>query len=212
MDTKQESGLLRSVAERRSARVFAPDPVALDTIARVLEAGRRAPSGANQQPWRFVVVRDPATKRELREACEIAEARTHRRAAEPLRSWLHEHGVSSDKPFLEQAPVLIAVFFDPRAPYAVPSVWIAIAFMLLQVEEERLSSLPYTPAGAAIHRLLGVPERYALAALLPIGRRLDGTRQPRHPLPEIASIDRFDRPFPVAPGPAASLASDSVMD
>lgn len=212
MEPKQDGGLLRSVVERHSARVFATDPVPLTTIARVLEAGRRAPSGANQQPWQFVVVRDPATRRELRAACEIAEARTHRRAAEPLRSWLHEHDVSPDKPFVEQAPVLIAVFFDPRAPYAVPSVWIAIAFMLLQIEEERLSSLPYTPAGATIHPLLGVPERYALAALLPIGRGLDGTHQPRHPLPAIASIDRFDRPFPVVPGPAASLASGSMTD
>ena len=55
---------------------------------------------------------------------------------------MKKHAITEEKAFLESAPVLIAAFFDPKAPYAIPSVWLAIGFILLQTEEEGLSSLP----------------------------------------------------------------------
>ena len=196
MITRPEPMLLRAITTRCSARAFSSDPVPSPTIGRILEAGRRAPSGANQQPWRFIVIREPDSKRAIRSACEAAERRIHRDVDEPLRSWMQERRITDDKPFLEQAPVLIAVFFEPRSPYAVPSVWIAIAFMLLQIEEEDLSSLPYTPSGAAVHALLGVPEQLVLAAILPVGRSLQREAQPRKRVSDVVSLERYDRPYP----------------
>lgn len=56
------------VKKRRSIRKYKPIPVEEDKLARVLEAGRLAPSAANRQPWHFIVVKDPKVKEELRKA------------------------------------------------------------------------------------------------------------------------------------------------
>lgn len=108
---------------------------------------------------------------------------------------MNEHGITSSKAFLESAPVLIAVFFDPTVPYPIPSTWLAIGFMLLQIEDEGFSSLPYTPSGAALHAILGVPETLGLAAVLPIGKGVFSDRKSRKPLSEIASAETYGRRF-----------------
>ena len=189
--TMEDSQVLRAIRDRRSAREFLDAPVETKAIARIIEAGRLAASGANRQPWHFVVVDDPAIKRNLRSICEAAERSYYGRAPEELREWFAEHSINPSKPFLEIAPVLIAVFFNPHAPYAIPSVWIAIANMLLQATEEGLYSLPYTPSGAKLGPALGVPEGYGVAALLPIGYANRPTRQPRSPLPQVTSLNRY---------------------
>lgn len=192
---QSERDILACIQDRQSARAFSPEPVSHAAVARILEAGRHAPSGANQQPWHFVVITDPVLKREIRRACEHAEARLHDSPPELLGQWMKEHTITEEKPFLESAPVLISTFFDPAAPYAIPSVWLAIGFMLLQAHSEGLSSLPYTPAGAELNTLLSVPKPLRLAALLPVGKGLVEGRQPRKPLTEISSLHSFGTPF-----------------
>lgn len=99
------------VRSRRSVRDFSPDPVPEDVIDAAIEAAGTAPSGANRQPWRFVVVRDPQVRRRLREAAEREERDFYLRRATP--EWLADLaplGTGWRKPFLETAPVLIAVF------------------------------------------------------------------------------------------------------
>ena len=187
--------VLPSVLSRQSARDFRPEPVPADALQRILEAGRHAPSGANQQPWHFVVIRDPKAKQRVRHACESVEAKLHHSPPELLGGWMNEHGITSSKAFLESAPVLIAVFFDPTVPYPIPSTWLAIGFMLLQIEDEGFSSLPYTPSGAALHAILGVPETLGLAAVLPIGKGVFSDRKSRKPLSEIASAETYGRRF-----------------
>ncbi len=196
---QSEQDILRTIRNRQSARAFSSEPVSHAAIARILEAGRHAPSGANQQPWHFVVIIDPVPKREIRVACERVEARLHGFPPEPLGNWMKEHSITQEKVFLENAPVLIAAFFDPKAPYAIPSVWLAIGFILLQAEEEGLSSLPYTPAGAELNSILSVPEALRLAAILPIGKGIVGKRQPRKPLTEVASLHSFGALFNQTP-------------
>jgi len=78
-------------------------------------------------------------------------------------------------------------------------VWLAIGFILLQAEEEGLSSLPYTPAGAELNSILSVPEALRLAAILPIGKGIVGKRQPRKPLTEVASLHSFGTLFNQTP-------------
>jgi nitroreductase len=71
--------LLASLAQRRSVRDFAPDPVPPDIVDTAIEAAATAPSGANRQPWRFVLVRDPEVKRRIREAAEAEEREFYER-------------------------------------------------------------------------------------------------------------------------------------
>ena len=195
MDLDKDSQVLRVIQERRSARVFLDTHVEAAAIKRIVEAGRFAASGANRQPWHFVVVDDPSIKHDLRSICEEAEKKYYENADAELRAWFASHSISPSKPFLEVAPVLIAVFFDPHAPYAVPSAWIAITNMLLQATQEELYSLPYTPSGAQLGPALGVPSEYSVAALLPIGHAERPARQPRHPLSQVASHNRYGEPF-----------------
>jgi len=96
---------------RRSVRDFSSNPVPLDLIDCAIEAAASAPSGANRQPWRFVVVQDPETKRRIREGAEAEEKKFYERRATP--EWLADLaplGTDWRKPFLERAPVLVVVF------------------------------------------------------------------------------------------------------
>jgi len=195
MSSDKDPQVLQAVQDRQSSRTFLNTPVSRATVRRIIDAARLAPSGANQQPWRFVVIDDLDVKRNLRSCCEAAEASYHENVRGDLRAWFDAYSITSSKPFLEDAPVLIASFFDSNAPYPIPSVWIAITHMLLQITEEGLYSLPYTPSGAKLGSLLGVPERYRLAAVLPIGYADQPPRQPRLPLSSIASLNRFGKPF-----------------
>ncbi len=196
MSSDKDPQVLQAIQDRQSSRKFSNNPVSRASVRRILDAARLAPSGANQQPWHFVVIDDLDVKHDLRTCCEAAEASYHENARGDLRAWFDAHAITSSKSFLEDAPVLIAAFFDTHAPYPIPSIWIAITHMLLQITEEGLCSLPYTPSGAKLGSLLGVSERYRLAAVLPIGYADQPLRQPRLPLSSIASLNRFGEPFP----------------
>ena len=74
---------LGELRRRRTVRDFASDPVPLDIIESAIEAAATAPSGANRQPWKFVVVADPQTKRRIREAAEAEEREFYQRRATP---------------------------------------------------------------------------------------------------------------------------------
>jgi len=194
-DGLTDGALLRLVRGRRSVRCFKNDPVSREAIARILEAGRHSPSGANCQPWRYIVIDDPAVKQTIRTECERVEDVFHRNAPTELTSWMRAHGITPQKPFLEEAPCLIAVFYKTREPYAVPSVWVSIAFMLLQVEQEGLGATIYTPAGARLNGILLTPDEFQLAAILPIGISADNKRQERRCLSQIAFLNRFGHPL-----------------
>lgn len=196
-----DGALLRLIRGRRSVRRFKSEPVPREAITRILEAGRRAPSGANRQPWRYIVIDDPAVKQAIRTECERIEARFHRHAPADLASWMKARGITPQKPFLEEAPYLIVIFYKMRELYAVPSIWVSIAFMLLQVEEEGLGTLTYTPTGARLNAILSVPAQFQLATILPIGTPADHQRQNRRALSETAFTNQFGRPFEEGSGP-----------
>ena len=202
MDRNVPDGeLLGLIRGRRSVRHFDNSPVKHQAIIRILEAGRLAPSGSNRQPWRYIVVEDPALKQAIRTECERIEARFHQRAPAELASWMNAHGITAQKPFLEEAPYLIVAYYRRREPYAVPSIWVSIAFMLLQVEQEGLGTLTYTPVGARLNTLLCVPASFQLTAILPIGVPADYRHQDRLALSEIANANRFGEPFDEGGGP-----------
>jgi nitroreductase len=192
------------MARRRTIRDFSDRPVPRAIIEDCLRAAGSAPSGANQQPWHFVAVSDPAVKRRIREAAEAEEREFYAHRAPP--EWLEvlaPLGTDEHKPFLEVAPWLIAVFirrFD-RNPdgskrkhyYTDESVGLATGLLLAAVHHAGLVSLTHTPSPMKfLNEILGRPkdlERPFL--LLVVGHPAPGARVPdivRKPLGEIASF------------------------
>lgn len=170
---------------RRTVRHFAHDPVPDELIDRAIAVAASAPSGANMQPWRFVVVRDPDVKRRIREAAEAEEHHfyEHRAPAEWLEA-LAPLGTDWRKPFLEIAPALIVVFrvdysmvFDGGGTermmkhyYAGESVGIACGFLLAALHVAGLATLTHTPSPMGfLASILGRPKNEKPFLLIPVG-------------------------------------------
>lgn len=189
---------------RRTVRDFAPRPVPRALIEECLRAAGSAPSGANQQPWHFVAVSDPGVKRRIREAAEAEEREFYEHRAPP--EWLEvlrPLGTDSNKPFLEDAPWLIAVFIRrfERLPdgskrkhyYTDESVGLATGLLLAAIHHAGLVSLTHTPSPMKfLNEILGRPkdiERPFL--LLVVGYPAADAKVPdisRKPLAEIATF------------------------
>ncbi len=187
---------------RRTVRDFSDRPVPRALIEDCLRAAGSAPSGANQQPWFFVAVSNPSLKRRIREAAEAEEREFYEHRAPP--EWLEvlrPLGTGADKPFLEIAPWLIAVFIRrfERLPdgrkrkhyYTDESVGLATGLLLAAMHCAGLVSLTHTPSPMKfLNEILGRPkdlERPFL--LLVVGYPAPDARVPdirRKPLDEIA--------------------------
>lgn len=158
------------VRRRRTVRDFSVRPVPRALIEDCLRAAGSAPSGANQQPWQFVAVSDPAVKRRIREAAEAEEREFYEHRAPP--EWLEvlrPLGTDSSKPFLEIAPWLIAVFirrFERMADgnkrkhyYTDESVGLATGLLLAAIHFAGLVSLTHTPSPMKfLNEILGRPK------------------------------------------------------
>ena len=155
---------------RRSVRDFASRPVPRALIEECLRAATAAPSGANQQPWRFVAVSEPGVKRRIREAAEAEEREFYAHRAPP--DWLEALaplGTDADKPFLDVAPWLIAVFirrFERRADgtkvkhyYTDESVGLATGLLIAACQRAGLATLTHTPSPMGfLNEVLGRPK------------------------------------------------------
>jgi len=197
-------GFADEMQRRRTVRDFSDRPVPRALIEECLRAAGSAPSGANQQPWHFVAVSDPAVKRRIREAAEAAEREFYEHRAPP--EWLEvlrPLGTDSNKPFLEIAPWLIAVFIRrfERLPdggkrkhyYTDESVGLATGLLLAAVHHAGLVSLTHTPSPMKfLNGILGRPkdlERPFL--LLVVGYPAPQAKVPdipRKPFDEIAGF------------------------
>jgi nitroreductase len=192
------------MSRRRTVRDFSARPVPRALIEDCLRAAGTAPSGANQQPWHFVAVADPAAKSRIREAAEAEEREFYGHRAPP--EWLEvlrPLGTDERKPFLEIAPWLIAVFirrFERRPDgskrkhyYTDESVGLATGLLLAALHRAGLASLTHTPSPMKfLNDILGRPkdlERPFL--LLVVGFPSADAKVPdiaRKPLAEIATF------------------------
>lgn len=165
-----EAGLLQLIKKRRSIRKYRKDVVSLERIYNVLQAGRYAPSGANLQPWIYIVVTDNDLKGRIRKEAEEIERNFHKSAPIQLKRWLKKQKITPEKSFLTEAPALVVVAGLTKAPYWLESTWVSIAYILLFVESQNLGTLTYTPPETVfLNRLLGIPDDYHTVAILPIG-------------------------------------------
>ncbi len=166
---------------RRSVRFFSSDPVPRAAIEYAIRTAGTAPSGAHKQPWRFVVVDDPAMKRIIREGAEAEEREfyTHRATPEWLAD-LAPLGTDWEKPFLETAPYLIVVFRENyrRLPdgshgknyYTSESVGIAVGFLIAALHHMGLATLTHTPSPMDfLNTILQRPDNERPFILLPVG-------------------------------------------
>jgi nitroreductase len=172
------------MAQRRSVRFFSPEPVPFELIENAIRCAALAPSGANQQPWRFVVVQDPEIKRKIREAAEAEERESyeHRMPADWLDA-LAPLGTDWHKEFLETAPFLIVVFridfglaqsneAESRIKhyYVQESVGIATGFLLAALHMSGLATLTHTPSPMGfLSNILGRPKNERPFVLIPVG-------------------------------------------
>ena len=178
------------LSRRRTVRDFSAEAVPRALIAQCIATAGCAPSGANQQPWRFVAVSDAAIKRTIRDAAEAEEREFYgHRATAAWRAALVPLGTDADKPFLETAPWLIAVFYEAygvaadgskeKRYYPVDSVGIAVGFLIAALHHAGLASLTHTPSPMAfLNTILARPENERPFLLLVVGYPADGATVP----------------------------------
>jgi len=175
---------------RRTVRNFASSPVPREVIENCLRAATSAPSGANQQPWRFVAVSAPALKARIRAAAEAEEREFygHRAPAAWLQA-LAPLGTDADKPFLDIAPWLIAVFYERTgvradgAPqkryYPHESTGLACGLLIAALHRAGLATLTHTPSPMAfLNTLLDRPKNEMPYLLLVVGHPAPACRVP----------------------------------
>ncbi len=174
---------------RRTVREFSDHNVPLKLIEKAIASAGTAPSGANMQPWRFIVVRDPDVKSKIREAAEKEEYEGyHKRMSEKWLRRLAVLGTDEHKPFLEIAPYLIVVFritsveengeTEPTY-YSQESVGIAVGMLLAALHNMGLATLTHTPSPMKfLQEILGRPRNEVPFVLIPVGYPADEAKVP----------------------------------
>ena len=154
---KSAREFFQSMAQRRSVRDFSDQAIPQSVLENAILAAGSAPSGANMQPWHFVVVQDQEIKQKIRQAAEIEERELYaHRASEEWLDALAPLGTDANKPFLETAPALIAVFSKKvsiddngvrhKNYYTAESVGIATGILITALHQAGLGTLTHTPS------------------------------------------------------------------
>lgn len=191
------------MATRRSIRQFSDRPVPREIVEHCVATATLAPSGANQQPWHFACVQDGDVKRQIREAAEAEEREFYqRRAPQAWLDALEPFGTDSQKPFLETAPWLIAIFAQSfgvnegdssqvKHYYVQESVGIAVGFLIAAFTNAGLATLTHTPSPMGFLRgILDRPDNERAFLLLVVGYPADDARVPdinKKPIEETVS-------------------------
>jgi nitroreductase len=194
---------LTRVRERRSVRQFSSEPVPRELIENALRSAGSAPSGANQQPWSFVVVSDPDVKARIRDAAEREEELLYtRRASAEYLDAIEPIGTDWRKPHITDAPYVIAVFEQAwsldasggkkKHYYVRESVGIAVGFLLVALHSSGLATLTHAPSPMGfLKQILNRPENERPFLLIPVGYPAPDAEVPaleKKPLEEIAEF------------------------
>jgi iodotyrosine deiodinase len=200
---ERSRAFLALMQTRRSIRHFSPDPVEPELIENAVRTAGTAPSGANQQPWTFVVVTSEHTKRALRKAAEREEELLYReRASDEYLEAIRPIGTNAVKPHVTDAPVLIVVFEqswrlekgEKRKHYYVrESVGIAVGLLIASLHAAGLATLTHAPSPMGfLKEILGRPENERPFLLIPVGYPAADAEVPdltKKTLEEIAVFD-----------------------
>jgi iodotyrosine deiodinase len=183
------------MATRRTIRDFSSRAVDPELIERAIATAASAPSGANRQPWRFVVVTDPEMRRRIREGAEDEERAFYSGPHDEWHEALAPLGTDWRKPMITDAPMLIAVFEvhkgkgEPKPYYPKESVGIAVGLLLASLHLAGLATLTHTPSPMRfLNDILGRPRNERPFCLIPVGYPADDATVPdigRKPLDEV---------------------------
>jgi len=191
------------IRRRRTVRDYSDRPIPNEVIEHCLLAAGSAPSGANLQPWRFVVVRDPEIKKKIRiEAEEEEKAFYKDRAPQEWLDALAHLGTDWQKPFLETAPCLIAIFAQKygltpegnrvKNYYVQESVGIATGMLITALHHAGLATLTHTPSPMGfLNEVLERPSNEKPFLLLVVGYPAEDAKVPdiqKFPLEKIATF------------------------
>lgn len=200
---RRAASFVTDLRRRRTVRHFSDRPVPEAVVRDCVAAAASAPSGANRQPWHFVVVSDPQIKKRIREAAEAEERDFyHGRAPDDWLEALAPLGTDEHKPFLETAPYLIAIFAERfgldadgnkiKNYYVSESVGIAVGFLIAAIHNAGLASLTHTPAPMRfLAEILGRPDNERPFLLLPVGYPSEDATVPKigkKPLDDILTV------------------------
>ena len=203
--TQKAESYYQLIKRRHSVRHFSDEPVPRQVIETCIKAAGTAPSGANHQPWHFVCVGDASVKRKIRIAAEHEEAEFYggRAGADWLED-LDKLGTDAEKPFLETAPWLIAIFLERSGTdeegkkrknyYMSESVGIATGFLLNALHSAGLATLTHTPNPMKfLNEILNRPSTERPYILLVVGHPSDDATVPaaaliKKPLEEISTF------------------------
>lgn len=201
----EATGYYDFIRQRHTVRDFTDQPVTREVIETCLRAAGTAPSGANHQPWHFACVSNPDTKKSIREAAEAEEREFYGgKAGEEWLEDLNALGTDANKPFLETAPWLIAIFAErfgkdeegnkTKNYYTSESVGIATGFLINALHRAGLATLTHTPNPMKfLNKILGRPDSERPYILLVVGHAAKDAKIPRastvkKPLEDIASF------------------------
>jgi nitroreductase len=186
----RSSEFYTEMKRRRTVRQFSDRPVPRDIIEDCLCTASTAPSGANMQPWSFVIVSDHIVKRQIREAAEKVEREFYK--SDSTQTWvkaLDHLGTDENKPFLETAPYLIVIFSQlhgflsdggkKKHYYVTESVGIATGMLIAAVHHAGLVSLTYTPSKMRfLNKILSRPSNEKPFMILVVGYPAEDTHVP----------------------------------
>jgi nitroreductase len=186
--------IMRLATDRKTSRKFKPDAVSMEDVLYALEAARQAPSGSNTQPNTYIIIDSTDVKARIRAAAEQGEKKFYEGLQVERKKWYDEKGLSWRKPMFEEAPVLVVVVSDTSKPNYFASAWVAVAYIMLALEERGLADVPYTPSNPTlIAEAMRLPKGQHVITILPIGYDDDPKKkEPRKPLAEIVRYNAFD--------------------
>ena len=188
------------VVKRRSVRKFEKDTIPEESLRRVLEAGRFAPSAGNCQPWRFLVVTNPEIKARIANNCTNFSKEHWKRFSPAQARYLAARGGSWDKSYMKDVPILIVVFYElPKnmsAKLVLGSVWMAVENILLAATDEGLGSCVYTflnkNEANKLKRILNTSQKDRVACMVQLGHtKIEPIPPCRKQLSEIVSYEHF---------------------
>ena len=189
-----------NLSTRRTIRDFSDKPIEREVIENCIKTAGTAPSGANIQPWHFVLISDPTIKKQIRVAAEKEEKEFYKtRAPKEWLEALAPLGTDNIKPYLETAPYLIAIFMqrfgklpDGRRVkhyYGLESVGIATGMLITAIHNAGLASLTHTPSPMSfLNEILDRPKNERPFLLLVVGHPAEDARVPDIKRKDISEI------------------------
>tara|TARA_Y100000758_G_scaffold211451_1_gene151590 strand:- start:21 stop:689 length:669 start_codon:yes stop_codon:yes gene_type:complete len=169
------------IKTRRTIRDFSSKDISIEILENAIKAAGRAPSGANQQPWHFVIVSNKKIKKSIRNAAEKEEQAFYtKRAPKEWLNALKHIGTDANKPHLEKAPYLIIVFAERYSVneksekiknyYVSESVGIATGFLITALHFSGLVTLTHTPSPMKfLNKILNRPSNESAYLIIAIG-------------------------------------------